>query len=42
MVPPCLESDFFLFQEALSPRENEAVAAVRDHFDTDVRPIADE
>ncbi len=42
MATPLLESDFFFFQEGFSPRESEAVAAIRGYFEAEVRPIADD
>ncbi|HEY2643422.1 MAG TPA: acyl-CoA dehydrogenase family protein [Galbitalea sp.] len=37
-----LASDFYFFQDQLSDRENESVLAVRNFFETEVRPIANE
>jgi glutaryl-CoA dehydrogenase len=37
-----LESDFYFFQDQLTDRENESVLAVREYFETEVRPIAND
>jgi glutaryl-CoA dehydrogenase len=37
-----LESDFYFFQDQLTDRENESVLAVRNFFETEVRPIAND
>lgn len=37
-----LESDFYSFQDHLSARETVAVLALRDFFETQVRPVADD
>jgi glutaryl-CoA dehydrogenase len=42
MASPSLPSDLYGFQSDLSPREAEAVAALRDYLETTIRPIADD
>jgi glutaryl-CoA dehydrogenase len=37
-----LESDFYFFQDQLSDEENEHVLAIREFFETEVRPIAND
>ena len=37
-----LESDFYFFQDQLSDRENESIYQIRDFFETEVRPIAND
>src|ERR1700712_2365865 len=37
-----LESDFYFFQDQLSDDENEHVLAIREFFETEVRPIAND
>jgi hypothetical protein len=37
-----LESDFYFFQDQLSDRENERILELREYFETEVRPIANE
>lgn len=42
MTTPNLESDFYFFQDDLSDRENEAIAGIREFFEREVRPIAND
>jgi glutaryl-CoA dehydrogenase len=37
-----LPSDFYHFQDSLTPRENEAIDAIRHFFETEVAPIAND
>ncbi|MGN6742178.1 MAG: acyl-CoA dehydrogenase family protein [Amnibacterium sp.] len=39
---PYLEGDFYHFQDLLTPREREQIAKVREYFETEVRPIAND
>jgi glutaryl-CoA dehydrogenase len=41
-VSNLLESDFYFFQDQLSDRENEKILAIREFFETNVRPIAND
>lgn len=42
MTSDRLSSDFYAFQDSLSPREVEAALAVREFFEAEVRPIAND
>lgn len=42
MTSDRLSSDFYAFQDSLSPREVEATLAVREFFEAEVRPIAND
>jgi glutaryl-CoA dehydrogenase len=37
-----LESDFYFFQDQLTDRENESIYQIREFFETEVRPIAND
>ncbi|WIE76790.1 acyl-CoA dehydrogenase family protein [Curtobacterium sp. MCSS17_007] len=39
---PLLESDFYRFQEGLTPRERESLGQLRAYLEAEVRPIADQ
>ncbi len=39
---PLLESDFYRFQEGLTPRERESLGELRAYLEAEVRPIADQ